>query len=294
MSRKVIIASDSTCDLSSELIEKYKVELIPLYINFTGESYKDRTEIQLEELYKKVEEKDELPKTSSVSPKEFYDFFKKYVDQGYDVFYTGIGSNLSVTYQTAVIVSQEFDGHVVCVDSGNLSTGIGLIVLKACTFRDQGMNVQEIADKIKGIVPKVKSQFVVETLEYLHKGGRCSGTTRFLGTLLRIKPMIVVREGKMTVGKKFVGSMKKAVYGMTKLFLEDVPHLDPEFVFITHTMADDKVVQIKATIEGVKIENLYETVAGCVIGSHCGRGTIGILYILKDQDVVLEDIEENE
>ena len=170
MNRKVIIASDSTCDLSPELIKEYDVKIIPLYINFENESYKDNLEINLDQLYQKVQEKNEMPKTSTVPPKEFHDFFKKFVDEGYDVFYTGIGSELSSTFQTAVIVSEDFDGHVVCVDSGNLSTGIGLLVLKACTFRDQGMNVNEIAEKVSDIVPRLKVQFVVETLEYLHKG----------------------------------------------------------------------------------------------------------------------------
>ena len=293
MNRKVIIASDSTCDLSPELIKEYDVKIIPLYINFENESYKDNLEINLDQLYQKVQEKNEIPKTSAASPKEFHDFFKKFVDDGYDVFYTGIGSELSSTFQTAVIVSEDFDGHVVCVDSGNLSTGIGLLVLKACTFRDQGMNVNEIAEKVSDIVPRLKVQFVVETLEYLHKGGRCSGTVRFISSILRIKPMIVVREGKMSVGKKFIGSMKKAVVGMVKLFLNDVEHLDPEFVFITHTHAEDKVPQIMELIKDVHVEHIYDTVAGCVVGSHCGPGTIGILYILKDQKVKLENTEED-
>lgn len=293
MSRKVIIASDSTCDLSEELIKKYDVKIIPLYINFGENSYKDNLEINLDQLYQMVEERKEMPKTSASSPKDLYNFFKQYVDEGYDVFYTGIGSALSSTFQTAVIVSEDFDGHVACVDSGNLSTGIGLLVLKACTFRDKGMSLNEIVDEIQNIVPRVKAQFVVETLEYLHKGGRCSGTTRFISSVLRIKPMIVVREGKMTVGKKFIGSMKKSVMGMTKLFLSDVEHLDKEFVFITHTHAEDKVPLIKDMIKDVKIDNLYDTVAGCVIGSHCGPGTIGILYILKDQQVKLEVSEED-
>ncbi len=293
MSRKVIIASDSTCDLSKELIEQYDVKIIPLYINFGENSYRDNLEINLDELYKMVKEKNEMPKTSAISPKDIHNFFKQFVDEGYDVFYTGIGSALSSTFQTAMIVSEDFDGHVVCVDSANLSTGIGLLVLKACTFRDKGMNVNEIAEEIRNIVPRVKAQFVVETLDYLHKGGRCSGTTKFISSVLRIKPMIVVREGKMTVGKKFIGSMKKSVMGMTKLFLSDVDHLDPEFVFITHTHAEPKVPLIQEMIKDVHVDHLYDTVAGCVIGSHCGPGTIGILYILKDQQVKLEESEND-
>lgn len=292
MNNKVLIASDSTCDLSKELQEKYDVKILPLYITFGEDSYKDNEEINLKELYNQVKVRNELPKTAAIPPKDFHNFFKKYVNEGYDIVFITIGSDLSATFQNARIASEDFEDHVYCVDSKNLSTGIGLLVLKACTFRDQGLSAKEIVEKVEDIVPHVKSQFVVETLEYLHKGGRCSGTVRFLGSLLSIKPMIVVREGKMTVGKKFFGSMKKAVTGMTKLFLNDLEHLDPEFVFITHTFAFDKADLIRELIKDVKVENLYETIAGCVIGSHCGTGTIGILYILKDQEVKKEEIVE--
>lgn len=292
MSNKVIIASDSTCDLSPELIKEYDVKILPLYITFGEDSYKDNIEINLEGLYKKVDELKELPKTAAIPPKDFQSFFKKYVDEGYDIVFITIGSELSATYQNARIASEDFEGRVFCVDSQNLSTGIGLLVLKACMARDEALSAKEIAERVSEIVPRVKVQFVVETLEYLHKGGRCSGTVRFLSSLLSIKPMIVVREGKMTVGKKFIGSMKKAIGGMVKLFLNDVEHLDPEFVFITHTLAFDKVGLIKDQIKDVKIEHVYDTVAGCVIGSHCGRGTIGILYILKDQKVTKENTNE--
>ena len=294
MNRKVVIASDSTCDLSKEIIQKYDVKVIPLHIIFGEESYDDNVNMNLEMLYDMVKKHGELPKTSAAAPKEFYKFFKQYVDEGYDVFYVGVGSDLSSTLQSAVIAASDLDGHVVCVDGSNLSTGTGLLVLKACTYRDQGLDVHEIARKIEDIVPRVKSQFVIETLDYLHKGGRCSGTTRFIGSILRIKPMIVVREGKLSVGKKFIGSMKKAISGMVNMFLNDVKNLDPEFVFITHTLAFDKVPLIKEMIKDVHIENLYDTVAGSVIGSHCGKGTIGILYILKNKKVELEHFDELE
>lgn len=282
MDRKVIIASDSTCDLSKELSLQYDVKIIPLHINFGDVSYSDGLDINLKELYNKVEENGNLPKTSAVSPREMNRFFRQFVEAGYDVVYTGIGSKLSVTFNVARLEAEEFDGHVFCVDSGNLSTGIGLLVLKACKMRDQGLSASEIAKELGNIVPRVKSQFVVETLDYLHKGGRCSGTAKIFSKILSIKPMIVVRDGGMTVGKKFIGSMKKAIGGMVKLFLEDKDNIDNEFVFITHTLAFDKVDVIKNLIKDVEIQNLYDTVAGCVIGSHCGAGTIGILYITKE------------
>ncbi len=288
MSNKVIIASDSTCDLSNELLKEYDVKIIPLHINFGEESYEDNVNINLEKLYKLVDEKNELPKTAATAPGEFYDFFKSFIDEGYDIFYTGIGSKLSITYQNASMIANEFPGRIYCVDSANLSTGIGLLILKACKLRDKGLSAKEIAQEITNIVPRVKSQFVVNTLDYLYKGGRCSSSARFISSILSIKPMIVVRNGEMSVGKKFIGSLKKSVMGMVKLFLQDLEHLDPEFVFITHTFAGDRAKQIKEAIKDVKIDHLYETIAGCVIGTHCGAGTIGILYILKDKKVELE------
>lgn len=294
MSRKVIIASDSTCDISKEIKEQYNIVTVPLHITYGDENYDDGIDIQLEELYDRVEKTNELPKTAATTPKEFQEFFHKYVDNGYDVFYTGISAAMSSTFQSAKIVSEDdgLAGHVFCVDSKNLSTGIALLLLKACKYRDEGYSAEEIAKKVEELVPHIKSQFVVETLEYLHKGGRCSGTTRFFSAVLRIKPMIVVREGKMAVGKKFIGSSKKAISGMVNMFINDVPHIDPEFVFVTHSLAHDKVSYIKDMIKDVKIDHVYDTVAGCVIGSHCGPGTIGILYIMKDQTVVLENVEE--
>lgn len=283
MANKVIIASDSTCDLSKELIKEFDVKIVPLHINFDEKSYDDNIDINLEMLYRLVDEKNELPKTAALTPGEFYDFCKKYIDQGYDIFFSGISSKLSVSFQNALLVASEFENRVFCVDSQNLSTGIGLLILKACKLRDQGLSAKEIADEVSKIVPRVKSQFVINTLDYLYKGGRCSGTTRFIGSMLNIKPMIVVRKGEMTVGKKFIGSLKKSVRGMVDLFLKDIDDLDPEFVFITHTFAYDKAEYIKEMIKDVKIEHLYETIAGCVIGSHCGPNTIGILYILKDK-----------
>ena len=156
-----------------------------------------------------------------------------------------------------------------------------------------GMSAKEIQERIERRVPRVKAQFVVKTLDYLHKGGRCSSLTKIFGTVLRIRPMIVVREGKLKVGKKIIGLMKKAVGVMTNMFINDYPNIDPEFVFITHTTeCDQSYAEIDAQFKelGVydKVKHVYRTEAGCVIGAHCGPGTIGILYIMKDE---LEDEE---
>lgn len=292
MSNKVAILTDSTCDLGHELIEKYNIGVIPLHVNFDNESYEDGVQITLEQLYKKVEEKGVLPTTSAASHGEVKAFFKKYLDEGYDIVYTGISSAMSVTFQVMNLVARELaPERIYLVDSGNLSTGIGLLLLKAATFRDQGLSAKEIAEKLEDIVPRVKSQFVIDTLDYLHKGGRCSSVAYVFSKVLKVKPMIVVREKTLQVGAKFIGSITKAQKGMTNLFLKDFDNIDKEFVFITHTLSYDGAENIRNLISGVsdQIENLYETVAGCVIGTHCGKNTIGILYIMKDEIVKKEE-----
>lgn len=284
---KIIITSDSTCDLSQELIEKHNIKIVPLYVNFGSESYKDRVEMNVDNMYEKVKNEGVYPKTSAATPDDFYQFFKPLLDEGYEIIYTGIGSTLSSTLQSANIArndfSEEEQSRIHLVDSKNLSTGIGLLVLKAVTFRDEGDTALEIVHKLEEIVPKVRSQFVVETLEYLHKGGRCSGLTRFIGTALRMKLLIKVTDGKLDVYKKAIGSTKKALNLMLDEFYGLLPDLDKEFLFVTHSNAYKNYDYIDGKLASVKdsFDNIYETKAGCVISSHCGEGCIGILYIEK-------------
>lgn len=286
---KVLILTDSTCDLSQEIIKEYDIKVVPLHITFGEESLNDGIDIHLPELYKRVEEENVMPKTAACAPGEFIEFMEPYINEGYDIFYIGIGGKLSTTLQSFQIAAEEFDeGRCYCSDGSNLSTGTGLLVLKACKYRDAGMSAKEIKERIERRVPRMKAQFVVRQLEYLHKGGRCSSLTKIFGTVLRIRPMIVVREGKLKVGKKIIGLMKKAVGVMTDMFLEDLPNIDPEFVFITNTTdCEQSYAEIDARFKeaGVydKVKHVYHTEAGCVIGSHCGPGTIGILYLMKDE-----------
>ncbi len=292
MSNKVAILTDSTCDLGKELLQKYDIKVIPLHVNFGTESYQDLFEISSKEMYDKIQETGNLPTTSAASLGEMMEFFKKYLDEGYDIVYTGISSQMSVTFQVANLAKEELEAdNIYLVDSGNLSTGIGLLLLKAATFRDQGLSAKEIAEKLEDIVPRVKVQFVIDTLDNLHKGGRCSSVAYVFSKVLKVKPMIVVREKTMQVGAKFIGSITKAQKGMTNLFLKDFNNIDKEFVFITHSFAPEGVANIKNLITDVsdKIKNLYVTEAGCVIGCHCGENCIGILYIMKDEIVKKEE-----
>ena len=288
--RKIKILTDSTCDLSQELIEKHDLGVLPLYVNIDNKLYRDGVDLTAAEMYEISEKTKSHPKTSTAAIQEVYDFFMGYLKEDVDVIYTGIASGMSSSYQYAHMVKDmveekhpEFTGHMHIIDSGNLSTGIGLLILKICKWRDEGLTVEEIMQKAEEIKPKIRAQFCIEGLDYLHKGGRCSSTSKIFGTVLRIKPMIKVVDGKMGVWKKPIGSFKKALGIMVDEFLECFEDVDKEFVFITHSEGPQHAEYIRSKIEGVtdQIENLYETKAGCVISSHCGKGTIGILYIMK-------------
>lgn len=279
---KVIVLSDSTCDLSEKLIKENNIGLISLYVSFDSDIYKDGVEIVPSKLYELVKERKELPKTSACSIGDFITVFKKYLDEGYDVFYTGIGSKLSSTYNNALAAKQELNTDRIQIsDSANLSTGIGLLVLKACEFAKNGKNVKEIKEEIDKLVPNVRSKFAVESLEYLHKGGRCSGVARFFGTMARLKPVIVVEDGKMSVMAKPIGK-RRALQVMIDDIVANKENIYNDCVMITHTYADEDAAYLKEVLaREVPNAHIEETHAGCVISSHCGKGTIGILYILK-------------
>lgn len=280
---KVAIITDSTCDLSKEIIESRNIKVLPLYVRFGEDTYRDGIDITTDRLYELVEQKNEIPKTSAVSPGDFIEAFEPLIKDGYDIIYTGIGSSLSGTFQSAHIASLEFpENRIYLVDSKNLSTGIGLLVLKACDLRDRGLSASDIKDRLLAIVPKVRSQFAIKTLDYLHKGGRASGTAKLLGTMLRIKPIIQVRDGKMDVYTKTMGKMSRALDVMLTDYINLGEQIDLDYVMITHSQAGKHVDYMSEIVnQKLKPNKLFVTEAGCVISSHCGPGTIGILYIVK-------------
>ncbi|MGD9909058.1 MAG: DegV family protein [Candidatus Izemoplasmatales bacterium] len=282
MSNRIKLVSDSTCDLSQDLIQKYDIDIVPLYVNFEEESFFDGVNLTTPEMYKMVKERGILPKTAAASPGSFYETFLKYTTQGIDVIYIGLGSKFSATYQAAhTAKSMIEEGNVFLIDSQNLSSGSGLLLLKAAKFREEGMNGEQITHAIEQIVGKVRSQFVIDTLEYLYKGGRLNALSTVMGTMLRIKPIIKVRDGVMAVGKKGRGSLKNGIDLMLQEVLTQEEDIDLDFCMITHSMSDDYTDYIKSSVKEIPFKNVFVTNAGCVISSHCGKGTIGILYILK-------------
>ena len=290
---KVIIISDSTCDLNN-LIKERNIEVLPLKVCFNENMYKDQAELTTAEMFKKISETNIMPKTAAATIDEFVELFTKYVgEERNDVIFAGIGGALSSSLQNALIAKNELDeeiaSHVYILDSGNLSTGIGLTLLKMADLRDQGLSAKEIYEKAMEIVPCVRAQFAVKTLDYLHKGGRCSGTAKIFGTLLRIRPILRVFQGKIAVSEKIFGiRFEKALDFQIQDVVNNLAHIDPEYLFITHAEADTEAQYVLEHLpEAVKkhFKNIYVTKAGCVISAHCGQGTLGLLYI-KDQPLV--------
>lgn len=281
---KVIIMTDSTCDLTPELIEQRHIHVVPLYVNFGDLSYRDGVDLTTEQLYEKVDELGFLPKSSAVSPGEFVNQFTPFIEAGYDIVCITIGSKLSGTFQSAMIAKDMVEpSRIHIVDSNNLSSGVGLIVLKGCDLRDQGLTADVIKTQLDLITPRVRSQFAIQTMDYLYKGGRCSALSAFLGGVLAIKPIIQVNSGKLDVYKKAIGKMTRALDYMLEDYQNLFERIDPDYVMITHSLADKSAAYMVEKVQSIGMpKQLLETRAGCVISTHCGKGTIGILYILKD------------
>ena len=288
MPNKVIIIADSTIDLNKKYIEENDIKIIPLHVSFQGDEtdYLDGVNLDAETVYKKVNESGFTPKTGAANVNQFIDFVKPYIDEGYDVIITGIGSTLSSSYQNAVLASQEFpEGRVEVVDSQNLSTGTGLLVCKMVDFRNEGMDVHEIARRVRELVPLVSAKFCIDRLDYLHKGGRCSGMTKLLAHFLNLHPIAKVIDGKLTVYKTPRGKYRKAVDAQIEEFIHDLPNMDTTRVFVTDSghMDGENDYVIEQLSKCIDKSKIIHTVAGCVISSHCGPKTIGILYILKEK-----------
>lgn len=281
---KIKIIVDSCSDLSKELYEKYDMLVLPGSVTFEGKTYKDGVECTLEDLYASVKRTGELPHTAAVSPAIFEEYFKKYIEEGFDVIYVGLGDKLSTTFQNAYIAKQTCpEDKVFLVNSQTLSSAIGLLAMKAAKLRDEGKSAKDIADICNEMAPKIVAQFSVETLDYLHKGGRCSGAAMLVGHIFHVHPYIKVVNGSLIVYKKPRGPMKLSINEQLNELKAVMPNVDLDHVMITHAGLD-KELEDYCYAELSKIvpkECISITRAGSVIASHCGYGTVGILYITK-------------
>jgi DegV family protein with EDD domain len=277
------LITDSTCDLSKELITMHEISVVPLFVNFGEESFLDGVTLNPSTMYEMVERRGILPKTAAASPGMFVEVFEEYLNQGYDILYLGIGSKFSATFQSAKVAKETIQSSkIFLVDSQNLSSGSGILLLKAAKMRQMGQDIETIVRELQVMIPKVKTQFVISTMEYLHKGGRCSSIAALFGTLLKIKPIIKVVNGAMEVGKKPRGPIQTAVNVLVEEAIMQKDIIDPDFVMITHSVADEAAQYASIQLhQELKVDSIYETSAGCVISSHCGQGCIGVIYLLK-------------
>ncbi len=280
--KNIKITADSTCDLPREMIEKYDISINPLYTVLGDKSLLDGVEATPDDIYDFVAKNGQLPKTSAGSVDDYMTLFKKYVDEGCEVVHISLSSGLSSSYQNACIAADEIGG-VYVVDSLNLSTGTGLLVLDAVDMMAEGMDAETIADELKKRASLVHASFVLDKLDYMAMGGRCSSVAMLGANLLKIKPVIAVgSDGKLSMVDKPRGQFIKALEKYVTSILNQ-PDINTKRVFVTHTKCDDGVADfvIDLVKSKVNFEEVYESTAGCVITSHCGPNTLGVLFELK-------------
>ena len=281
----VKILADSTCDLSPELIARYGIGIIPLYVHLGEEEFRDGVDITPEELFKWSDEHNTTPKTAAPGIEDIEGFLDKDGSDEYVIF--TISSSMSSSYTNCTLAADDLEitDRVFVIDSQNLSTGIALLVLKAAQMAAQGMSGSEIAQEIGKIRGKVRASFVIDTLTYLYRGGRCSGLSAFFGSALKLHPRIAVAEGAMHPEKKYRGRSSKFVLDYVRDMEQDLKAAQPDRVFITHSGCDRQIVEsVRSYLEGLHhFDEILETRAGAVVSSHCGPGTLGVLFIAGDE-----------
>lgn len=284
MAKKVILCADSTCDIGPELKEKYDVHCYPLHVLLDGNNYSDGVDLTPDDIYKVYEEKQVLPKTAAVNMTEYVDFCKPFIDDGCEVVYISLGSGFSTSYNNCRLAAEELDGLYV-VDSRNLSTGSGLLVLEAAERIAAGMEAKQVAEEVQALADKVRASFVLDTLEFLHKGGRCSALAMFGANLLQLKPGIEVdpEQSSMGVGKKYRGSLDKALQQYVQDKLEGRTDIRQNRIFITHSgISEERIAMVKSLVEQyMDFDEILVTRAGCTVSAHCGPNTLGILFMEK-------------
>lgn len=279
---RIKIISDSTCDLSPELIQKNDIGIVPLIVMKEGEEFLDGITINPANIFSHVAAGGSLCSTAARGVAVYQDEFAKYANNYDGVIHVNIGSDFSSSYQNACIAAADFD-NVRVIDSKNLSTGQGLVVLKACELAQTARDMDELKAQLDEFVSRVEASFVMDRLEYMVKGGRCSGAAALGANLLSLKPCIEVKDGKMVVVKKYRGHIEKCMVSYVRDRLAGRDNLDDGTIFITHTDVSPESLEAvrNAVAELGHFKNVYETVAGCTVSCHCGPGTMGILFVRK-------------
>ncbi len=282
MSKHVIIASDSTCDLSPELIERYQIKILPLEVSLGSKQYRDGVDINPDMIYENYEQSGQLPKTAAINISEFDEFFAKETANGNEIVLFTISSDMSSTFNNARLAAQEYEG-VYPVNTMNLSTGGGLLVLAAAEMAAEGKSAKEIAEACCALRERVDASFVIDNLEFLHKGGRCSAIEAFGANLLQLKPCVMVRDGKMIVGKKYRGKFAMTLEKYIADRIGDASDIDTKRIFVTHAGCDAAIVDqcVKQVTDMGVFNEVLVTRAGCTVSAHCGRNTLGVLFLRK-------------
>ena len=276
------ITSDSTCDLSKELLEQHNITIVPLTVIKDDKAYTDGITITTDEIFAHVAAGGNLCSTTAVSVGEYQEWFAKFADSYDAVVHINISSEFSSSYQNACLAAEEFS-NVIAIDSRNLSTGQGLVVLKACELVKTASSLEEIKEKLVDFTSKVEASFLLDRLDYMVKGGRCSAVVALGANLLNLKPCIEVKNGKMAVVKKYRGNYAKCLATYVKDRLVNRDDLDRKTLFVTRTpVSDDCLQAVKTAVDSfAEFENIYWTMAGCTISCHCGPGTLGVLFVRK-------------
>jgi len=276
------IMSDSTCDLPAQLLEAHNITLMPLTIIKDGQEYLDGVTITPEEIFRHVAAGGSLCSTAAVNISAYQEAFAKYSAEYDGVIHITIGSGFSSCYQNACIAAEDFD-NVRVIDSQNLTTGQGHVVLEACRLAENCTNLDELAEKLRAFTEKIEASFLLDRLDYMVKGGRCSTVTALGANLLNLKPCIEVRSGKMTVVKKYRGSFAKSILSYAKDRVTGREDLDRAEAFLTFTDVSDEILSsVRQYVKGNgNFEQIYESTAGCTISCHCGPGTLGLLLVRK-------------
>ena len=283
----VKLIADSSCDIGPELAARYNVDFVHIHVRLNGQEYLDGVDITHREIYQNYQQNHTLPSTAAMNIDEYAAVFKPYIEQGYDIVHVSLGSGLSSTCNNARLAGELFDpGRVYVIDSKSLSTGSGHIVCECGDRILKGMSAKQVFEEVTPITDRVSASFILDDLEYLHAGGRCSGLAQFGASLMNIKPCIMVQNelyGSMTVGKKYMGSYKRSALKYVDNMIKDRTDIETHRCFITHSGSDPEVLEAMRAraLELQPFEEVYITQASATICSHCGPNTTGILFIRK-------------
>ena len=281
----VKIISDSTCDLSPELLARYEIDILPLHILLGDQEFEDGKNITPDQIYAWSDANKTTPKTSAPAMADAIELFRPYVTAGREIVCFSISSSMSTSGNVMRLAAEELgaSGQITVIDSANLSTGIGLLVVEAAIMAKKNRTASEIVSEIEKLKPNVRASFVVDTLTYLYRGGRCNAVAAMAGGVLKLHPKIVVEDGAMSASKKYRGKIASVILSYVKDMEKDLKNARQERVFITHSGCDREIVEtVRTYLKNLGIfEEILETRAGGVVSSHCGPGTLGVLYISK-------------